>query len=436
MLEDLKTRAEEAVTLAKRHGADDVFAWARRGRSVEFTYRDGSLEKVAESTSRALSVQIYADGRYSSHSTTDLRPDSLDTFLRDAVALTRALQPDPHRALPDASLYPEQAPLGEVDADVVGLDQVRRASWCAEMDERIRGQDGVISVTSGVWDGHNLTAGVSSNGFQGQHQTASVWYGTSVTLKDEGDRRPEEGCWAGSRVLRTLPPAVDLADLALRLARARLGADKGPTMRTTLIVDPRAAGRLIGALFRSADASLVQQDRSFWKGRTGEKLFSPQLTVIDDPLLENGLASRPFDGEGIAARALPLVEAGVVRDLYVDTYYGRKLGLAPTTGSPSNRVVAPGDQDLAGLMAAAGTGIYVTSWLGGNSDDNTGDFSFGLRGHRIQNGQVGAPVGEMNVTGNLVDLFSRLTAVGNDPWPWSSTLAPTLVFEGVQFSGA
>ena len=92
---------------------------------------------------------------------------------------------------------------------------------------------------------------------------------------------------------------------------------------------------------------------------------------------------------------------GVVRNLYVDTYYGRKGDMTPTTGSPSNRIVQPGDQSLDSLLKQAGDGIYVTSWLGGNADSTTGDFSLGLRGHVIENGTVGRPVGEMNVTGNL-----------------------------------
>ena len=87
------------------------------------------------------------------------------------------------------------------------------------------------------------------------------------------------------------------------------------------------------------------------------------------------------------------------------------------------------------LLADAGDGIYVTSWLGGNADGTTGDFSLGLRGHIIENGQIGRPVGEMNVTGNLKDLFAQLEMVGNDPYPYSTTLAPSLVFDGVDFSG-
>jgi len=88
------------------------------------------------------------------------------------------------------------------------------------------------------------------------------------------------------------------------------------------------------------------------------------------------------------------------------------------------------------LLSAVGNGVYVTSWLGGNADSTTGDFSLGLRGHMVENGQIGRPVGEMNVTGNLKDLFGKLEMVGNDPYPYSSTLAPSLVFVDVDFSGA
>jgi len=125
-----------------------------------------------------------------------------------------------------------------------------------------------------------------------------------------------------------------------------------------------------------------------------------------------------------------------VKNIYVDTYYGRKAGMAPTTGSASNRRLGSGDLTLGELLADVGEGVYVTSWLGGNADRTTGDFSLGLRGHMIENGQIGRPVGEMNVTGNLRDLFNRLEMVGNDVYTYSSTLSPSLVFADVDFSGA
>jgi len=164
--------------------------------------------------------------------------------------------------------------------------------------------------------------------------------------------------------------------------------------------------------------------------------LSEQLTVVDDPLIKRGFASRHYDSEGISAKAIPIVQDGVIRNLYVDTYYGRKAGMTPTTGSASNRRLGTGDKSLGELLADVGEGIYVTSWLGGNADRTTGDFSLGLRGHMIENGRIGRPVGEMNVTGNLRDLFSRLEMVGNDVYPYASTLSPSLVFSDVDFSGA
>jgi PmbA protein len=133
---------------------------------------------------------------------------------------------------------------------------------------------------------------------------------------------------------------------------------------------------------------------------------------------------------------LPIVEAGVVANIYVDTYYGRKAGMQPTTGAPSNLTVATGERSLDELLAEVGNGIYVTSWLGGNADGTTGDFSLGLRGHIIENGAIGRPVGEMNVTGNLRTLFRKLEATGNDVYPYATILSPSLVFSDVDFSGA
>jgi PmbA protein len=202
-----------------------------------------------------------------------------------------------------------------------------------------------------------------------------------------------------------------------------------------MVVDSRAASSLVARLLQAAYAQSVQQGRSFWSGLPGKKPFSDKLTLIDDPLIRRGLASRLFDSEGISAKPLPLVEAGIVRNIYVDTYYGRKAGMQPTTGTQSNIRVGTGEQTLEELLADAGEGIYVTSWLGGNADGTTGDFSFGLRGHVIENGIISRPVGEMNVTGNLKSLFSRLEATGNDVYPYATILSPSLVFEGVDFSG-
>jgi PmbA protein len=224
--------------------------------------------------------------------------------------------------------------------------------------------------------------------------------------------------------------------MALELARNRLGSTKGPTKKTTMIVHPRAAGSIVGRLLGPLTGGSLQQRRSFWADLVNKESVSPILSIVDDPLIVRGLGSRPFDGEGISAKRLPIIEKGILQNYYIDTYYGKKLGMAPTTGSPSNRVMELGQKDLSGLISDLPEGILITSWLGGNSDGATGDFSLGVRGHLIEDGEIGAPVSEMNVTGNLLTLFQSLVAVGNDPWKFSPLKAPTLVFEDVNFSGA
>jgi PmbA protein len=435
---NLKDQAVHAVELARKAGAKDAWANASRSRDVEFEYRDGALEKVKDTTSRTLGVKIYANGRYSSHQTTDLNPDRLGGFINEAVAITRALEPDDYRKITPEELFANRPTddLDLVDETVAVLDRDQRLAWCEALDTVSTGHERVISATAGVYDGTQQSASASSNGFVGSQQSTYCWFGSSVTLRDAGDKRAEDGFYAGGAHVEDLPDAAAVGQVALDRALSRLDSDKGPTVKTAMIVDSRAAASLVGRLMRPANAGSVQQGRSFWAPIIGEQAFSDKLTIVDDPLIKRGLASRHYDSEGISAKALPIIENGVVKNIYVDTYYGRKGDMTPTTGSASNRRIALGEQSLEQLLAAVGNGVYVTSWLGGNADSTTGDFSLGLRGHMVENGQIGRPVGEMNVTGNLKDLFGKLEMVGNDPYPYSSTLAPSLVFVDVDFSGA
>ena len=437
MLAELGTRAEQAVEQALEAGADDVWAVATQNRDVEFNYRDGALEKVQDATSKNLSVQIYARGRYSTHRTTDLHPDRLRDFLAQAVASTVALEPDPHRRITPADLFGDRpgTDLDLVDRTVAGLDRDQRTNWCIALDEAARRHERVISATAGIYDGAEAYAAASSNGFSGAREATYCWLGTSVTLRDRGDRRASDGYYAGGTHVGDLPDAASIAETALDRALVRLDAGKGPTGKTTMLVDSRAASSLVARLLQSAYAQSVQQGRSYWSKLLGKKAFSEKLTLIDDPLIRRGLASRLFDDEGISSRRLPIVESGIVSNIYVDTYYGGKAGLPPTTGRQSNVRVGTGEKTLDELVADVGEGIYVTSWLGGNADGTTGDYSLGLRGHVIENGIVGRPIGEMNVTGNLRNLFRSLEAIGNDVYPYATILSPSLVFGGVDFSG-
>lgn len=437
MVEELLREAKKGLEYALQAGAIDAVVGVSEGASTNFAYRDGKIEKVQQSQSRGLNVKLYVDGRFSTHGTTDLRPAQLKRFLEDAVALTRHLEPDPYRVIPDPKLYQGRAnvDLDLVDANIEKVTREEYLEWLHAMDKATHADKRVISATTFAGGGGSASAMVSSNGFEGCRHGTGIGYGGSVTLDEGNGKRPEAGRNVHGCYLKGLPAPELTAGEALSRAIERLGASKGPSARMTLVVDPEAGGRLIGPMLGALAGGSIQQKRSFLANKKDQQVANELLTLTDDPLAPRGMGSRLFDGEGIAARRMPVFERGVLKSFYIDTYYGKKLGWEPTTGGASNLFFQLGTKNLEELLAEAGEGIYVTGWLGGNSDGTTGDFSFGIRGHKIEGGRKGAPLMEMNVTGNMLELWKNLTAVGNDPFPYSSVRTPTLVFKDVNFSG-
>ena len=437
MKNELLRRAEQAVDQARKAGANDAVARVRDENSTEYSYRDGNIEQVQQSASRGLSIQLYVDGRYSTHQTTDLRPDSIARFVEDAVALTRHLAEDPYRAIPDPALYENRPDIDLQSDDPTIRDLPREAcmDWLKTMDAITHADSRVVSATADVYYGWRTSARASSNGFRGIQRGTSVGYGASVTLKEGAHGRPEDHRYVWARHLSDLPDPEAVAREGLDRALSRLGSEKVPSTRATLVVDPEAGGRLIGTVWGALQARSIQQNRSFLAAKKDAQIASSLLTVTDDPLQVRGPASRHYDGEGISAKRVPIIDQGVLQTYYIDTYYGRKLGWQPTMGTSSNLVFAPGDKDLNALIADVADGFHVTSWLGGNADATTGDFSYGFRGFRIANGKKTGAVSEMNIAGNFLDLLQNLVAVGNDPNAYSSMQTPTLVFDKVAFSG-
>jgi PmbA protein len=437
---DLGEVARQAVDMARRQGASEAAATASRARQVEVGWRDGRLDKVSEATTRSLSLQLYLEGRYASVSTSDLRPEALARFIADAVSLTRALSPDEHRRLPEPELYAGRArvDLALKDERQTTLTADERQRFVRELEAAARAVDtkgAILSVTSGFGDTLREMYRVSSNGFEGEVRGTAFFASAEVSVRDADGRRPEESDFAVARFLEDLPEAGTLGRRAGERALGRLGATKGASAVLSMAVDNRAAGRLVSMLLGPMMGAALQQKRSFLDGKLGQRVGSERLALTDEPHLRRGLGSRLFDGEGLAARPLPLFEAGVLRTLFIDSYYGRKLKAAPTTGGPSNLSWRLGDKAQAALLADMKEGILVTGFLGGNANAATGDFSLGIQGFRVRGGRLAEPVSEMNISGNQLELWQRLVAVGNEPFPSSSYRTPTLVFEGVQFAG-
>jgi PmbA protein len=437
---DLLSITRQAASLALKKGANEVAAGGWQARHVEVAWRDGKIEKVSEATTRGLGIDLYVDGRFASVSTSDLRAEALDRFVEDAVALARTLAPDPHRRLPEPELYRGQAALDlELEDPSHGaLDSATRRRIAEALETAARavpGAERILSVTTGTADTRAESALVHTNGFEGRKHGTDFWISAEVTVKDDDGRRPEESAASGARFRAAIEEPAQVGRRAAERALARLGTVKGGSAVMPMAVDARSGGRLVAALLGPLGAAALQQKRSFLEGRLGTVVGSPLLDLADDPLVPRGLGSRLYDGEGMAARRFPVFEGGALRSCYVDTYYGRKLGMAPTTARSSNLAWRLGTRSQPDLLREMGEGILVTGFLGGNSNGTTGDFSLGVRGFRVRGGRQAEPVGEMNVSGNHLELWKRLAAVGNDPYPYSSMRTPTLVFDAVQFAG-
>ncbi len=439
-MKDLQDVARRSVELARARGAQEAAAGVYRARHVEVGWRDGRVEKVTEATTRGLGLDLYVDGRYASVSTSDLRPEALERFIGDAVETTRTLSPDPFRRLPDPALYEGQARL-DLELEDPGypeLDTGRRRAMAAAAEAAARsvpGASAILSVTASFADTTAERFQVHSNGFEGGRRGTDFGIAVEVSARDPDGRRPEDWDAASARFLSDLPWPEDVGRRAAERALARIGSRKGETAVLPMAVDHRAAGRLLAQLLGPMSAASIQQKRSFLDGKLGTEIGSALLTIDDDPFVRRGPGSRLFDGEGIAAKRMPLLDRGRLVNLFVDTYYGRKLGMAPTTARISNLAWKHGPRDAPAILAAMGEGILATAFLGGNSNGTTGDFSVGVSGFRVRGGTIAEPVSEMNVSGSHLDLWTRLAAVGNDPYPYSPMRTPTLLFDRVQFAG-
>ena len=214
-----------------------------------------------------------------------------------------------------------------------------------------------------------------------------------------------------------------------------LGAKKIKTETMPIIIENQNVPRILGGLLSAMSGRSIQQKQSFLADKKGQKIASERLTLIDDPLLVGGLSSRPFDGDGFAAKKRTLIESGVLKDFFVDWYYSRKLSWEPTTGDSSNLVIPPGTRSVKEIMKDLGRGILITGFIGGNSNSTTGDSSVGIIGRLFEKGEPVQAVAEMNIAGNHLEFWKKLAEAANDPWPYSSMRTPSLVFTDVVVSG-
>lgn len=405
--------------------------------NASFELRDAKMDKLQQASESGLSISLYVDGKYGSYSTNRLDKKELESFIRNGIDSTRYLAEDEARVLPDSSRYYKggKPDLQQFDDKFYNLNPDDKVDIARAAAEEVLGKDErIISVGSSYSDGEGASYRLTSNGFEGESK--STWFAVSadVAVKGEGEARPSSS-WYDSAMFYDKLIKSGIGTKALERVLKKLGQRKAASGKYTMVLDPMNSGQLLSPLLNALYGSALQQKSSFLLNKLNTKVGSDKLNLMDEPHLIGARGARYFDNEGVATERRPIFENGTLKTYFIDTYNSKKMGVEPTISSPSLLILQPGNKDLDGLVADVQKGILVTGFNGGNSNKSTGDFSYGIEGFLIENGKLVQPVNEMNVTGNMITLWSSLVAVGNDPRVSSSWRIPSLVFEGVDFSG-
>ncbi len=325
-----------SIKTAKSAGADDSRVSINKERFVEISYRERKPENIKEASTNGLYIEIYVNGRYSGQSTSDLRKDALKNFISNAVGATKLLAEDPYRSLPDSKYYKDRAQLNLqlVDPAYEQFSPENRHSLVKTIEESClnEGAEKIISVTASEYDNHAESVMLTSNGFEGDRESTIYWAGASMTAKDEGDRRPQGYNYVGSIAKKNLPSYEEIGASAAKRTLDLLGAKKIKTETLPIIIENRNAMQLVWGFLSAMFGRNIQQKQSFLADKKGQKIASEHLTVIDDPFIIGGMGSRLYDDDGFAAKKRTMIEAGVLKEFYLDWYYSRKLGWEPTTG--------------------------------------------------------------------------------------------------------
>lgn len=464
---ELQGIAQWLVERALRAGADDAEAVAYEGDEFNVHVRLGEVEQLTESGSRAIGLRVFFRGgdgqRTASTSTSDLSPAGLSRIVESAVALARVTGVDAFAGLPEAGvlgMHPakEQALFFKDATDIPAPERIEMAKQCEaaamSFDTRIQNSKGASFDCSST---HRVM--VNSRGFQGEYRRSYVGFSASPIAQDASGM--QGGYWYSSaRTARLLGKPEEIGREAARRALRLLGARRAATQECAVVFPPETARGLVGNLLSAANGDAIYRNASMFTGKLGEQVAGENITVVDDgtmvfehtlpngtPLRVGGFGTAPFDGDGLPTRRTVVIERGVLKELLLNTYTGRKLNMASNakasrglSGAPGigggNYYLEPGALSHEEIVAGVKRGLVVLSTMGFGVNLVTGDYSQGASGLWIEDGEIAFPVEEITIAGNLKDMLRNVSAIGNDLEFRGSGAVPTMRVEGMTVAGS
>jgi PmbA protein len=421
---------------ALKNGAEQVSVSIDDSRRSNIEIRDQKIDKLTESVRYSLTIKLYVEKKYSVHSTSRLKKEEVFRFIEEAIAATRFLAEDEFRSLPEPELYykGEANDLLVLDNKLVSLDAKVKIDLASQvLEEAFKKDDRIISVKTSYSDRVSNRVLITSNGFKGDSSNSNVSLSAEVSVKGETGRPSDS--WYENAIFLDKLVKTGIGSKALERALQKLGPKKIKTGKYPVIIENRTVSSLLYPLYSALIGYSIYQKQSFLIGKENKAVASPKLTVYDDPFIQSGLGSALFDSEGLATVKRAIIEGGILRNFYIDTYYGKKLKMKPTSGDSTNLIFTTGERDLKSMIQSIKKGVFITGFNGGNCNGSTGDFSYGIEGFYIENGKIVHPVNEMNISGNMNQFWFSLVEVGNDVLENDASKTPSMMFEKADLSG-
>ncbi len=412
-----------------------------RGRELTAKSYQHRIEQITQAVQGGVGVRVVVDGRMGYAYSEELSPDALDWMLNEAVD-NAALQTEADKFLPEGTDLGRHdlvgdgltAPLESKLGTALGFEATLRE------DKRVKH----VMFAAYAERERDITL-ASTQGTDGAYRRGLAGVMASVVMQ-EGESRKQSWDADWVRDLQQLDPAHTALDFTQRTGRL-LGARPLPTGRYTGYFEPKAFAHLLAAFWPLWSAKAVMEGKSRLAGRLGSQIGSSLLTLVDDPTIPEGLASRPFDAEGTPARPVTLVEDGILKHFLTHSETSRVLAL-PNTGhaarsyrgvlgtSPSNLFIRPG----AGLRMDTGVIVAEVSGVHAGTNSISGDFSVQALGLWVENGQIAYAVENFAVAGDFLTLLMHITGIDSMlKWELMGRMAigtPTVEVADLSFAGA
>ena len=436
--EELESLVRMALDVAKERGVDQAEVVTSVDTGLAATARLGDVENLEYTNDRGLWLTVYKDSRKGNASTSDVRPEAIREAVDKACTFAECTAQDEYSGLADAELMCSEVP--DLDLDhpwtIKADDAIDMAIACEkaglDFDSRINNSEGAtVSSNRGV------RAYGNTHGFIGSY-TKTNHSISCVVLASENGEMQRDYYYSSARDSADLEDIRFIGETAGRRAVSRLGARKIQTTRAPVLFIPELARGFIGHAVGAIAGGAQYRRASFLLDAVGEQIFPDFLRIEERPHIPKGLASRAYDGEGVATYDREIVTDGVLREYILSSYSARRLGLTTTAnaGGAQNLIVPGSGGDLQSLLREMGTGLVVEELIGHGTNMVTGDYSRGAVGQWVENGEIRYPVHEVTIAGNLRDLYPRIAAIGDDQDLRGAIRCGSLLVDEMTIAGA